>query len=213
MRGKAARQVEMLTAVTPDALVPQSHPIRRIKPMVDRALAQLPSTFDTARAPAQSLLADGAVLGTQRAPVLRMVGKRPAVQVVPGFEHHGPQLRPLGVCEEPKSIAGSGGVSRVPVGGGGRNRGVDFRGQRRRNEIRESTLEPTKSPEARLAKQGSGKEARRCFAGHVPLADRHGLVMDVMLTPAGGTSERDAPSPCLGGAGHRSDHGGRRPGL
>ena len=36
----------MLTAVTPDALVPQSHPIRRIKPMVDRALAQMSSTFD-----------------------------------------------------------------------------------------------------------------------------------------------------------------------
>ena len=39
MRGKAARQAMMLTAATPDALVPQDHPIRRIKPMVDRALA------------------------------------------------------------------------------------------------------------------------------------------------------------------------------
>ena len=36
----------MLTAVTPDALIPQGHPIRRIKPMVDRALAQMSSTFD-----------------------------------------------------------------------------------------------------------------------------------------------------------------------
>ena len=35
-----------LTAVTPDALVPQRHPIRRIKPMVDQALAQLSPTFD-----------------------------------------------------------------------------------------------------------------------------------------------------------------------
>ena len=35
----------MLTAVTPDALIPQGHPIRRIKPMVDRALAQLSPTF------------------------------------------------------------------------------------------------------------------------------------------------------------------------
>ena len=35
----------MLTAVTPDALVPQSHPIRRIKPMVDSALAALSPTF------------------------------------------------------------------------------------------------------------------------------------------------------------------------
>ena len=36
----------MLTAVTPDALVPQRHPIPRIKPMVDRALTQLSPTRD-----------------------------------------------------------------------------------------------------------------------------------------------------------------------
>ena len=46
MRGKGARQATMLTAITPDALVPQGHPIRRIKPMVDRALGQLSCTFD-----------------------------------------------------------------------------------------------------------------------------------------------------------------------
>ena len=46
MRGKAARQATMLTAVTPDALVPKGHPIRRIKPMVDRALAELSPTFN-----------------------------------------------------------------------------------------------------------------------------------------------------------------------
>ena len=45
MRGNAARQVEMLTAVTPDALIPQGHPIGRNKPMVDKALAQLSPTF------------------------------------------------------------------------------------------------------------------------------------------------------------------------
>ena len=39
-------QAMMPTAVTPDALVPQGHPIRRIKPMVDKALAQLSPTFD-----------------------------------------------------------------------------------------------------------------------------------------------------------------------
>ncbi len=35
-----------LTAVTPDALVPQHHPIRRIMPMVDQALTKLSPTFD-----------------------------------------------------------------------------------------------------------------------------------------------------------------------
>ena len=46
MREKAAPKAMMLTAVTPDALVPQHHSIPRFKPVVDRALARLSSTFD-----------------------------------------------------------------------------------------------------------------------------------------------------------------------
>ena len=45
MRGEAAAQATMLTAVTPDTLAPQGHPLRRIKAMVDSALAALSSTF------------------------------------------------------------------------------------------------------------------------------------------------------------------------
>ena len=36
----------MLTAVTPDALALQHHPIRGIKPMVDQALVKLSPAFD-----------------------------------------------------------------------------------------------------------------------------------------------------------------------
>ena len=36
----------MMAAVTRHALIPQRHPIRCIKPMVDRALAQLFPTFN-----------------------------------------------------------------------------------------------------------------------------------------------------------------------
>ena len=46
MRGKAVRQVTMLTTTTPDDLVPADHPIRRIKPIVERALRELAPTFD-----------------------------------------------------------------------------------------------------------------------------------------------------------------------
>ena len=46
MRGARARQATMLTAVTPDALVPPRHPIRQIKPMVEAALAKLSPTFN-----------------------------------------------------------------------------------------------------------------------------------------------------------------------
>ena len=41
MRGSAVRQLSMLSAVTPDELVPLAHPIRRVRPMIDLALDSL----------------------------------------------------------------------------------------------------------------------------------------------------------------------------
>ena len=46
MRGDDDRQAEMLLALTPDQLVPTDHPIRRIKPIVQRVLARLSPRFD-----------------------------------------------------------------------------------------------------------------------------------------------------------------------
>jgi transposase len=46
MRGKQDNQALMLVALTPDQLVPQDHPIRQIKPIVDRALGELSPIFD-----------------------------------------------------------------------------------------------------------------------------------------------------------------------
>jgi transposase len=45
MRGKADSQVEMLSLITADQLVPPDHPIRQIKPIVDKALRELSPTF------------------------------------------------------------------------------------------------------------------------------------------------------------------------
>ncbi|MBM4415958.1 MAG: IS5 family transposase [Chloroflexi bacterium] len=45
MRGDAERQTDMLLALTPDELVPGNHPIRRIKPIVERVLARLSPRF------------------------------------------------------------------------------------------------------------------------------------------------------------------------
>ena len=81
-------------------------------------------------------------------------------------------------------------------GGGGRNREVDFRGERRRNETHRSTTDP----EARLARKGRGKEARLCFGAHVLMDNREGLVVDVRLTPADGAWERDAAVEMLASA-------------
>ena len=75
-----------------------------------------------------------------------------------------------------------------PPSEGGRNPEVDFRGERRSNDTHQSTTDP----EAKLARKGKGKDAKLCFGAHVLMDNREGLVEDVRLTPAAGTSEREA---------------------
>lgn len=76
-----------------------------------------------------------------------------------------------------------------PAGsGGGRNREVDFRGQRRRNETHVSRTDP----EAKLARKGSAQEARLCYAGHLLVENRNGFIVDALLSEATGTAEREA---------------------
>ena len=45
MRGRSDQQIESLVALSPEDLVPQEHPIRRIKPLADRVLQELSPTF------------------------------------------------------------------------------------------------------------------------------------------------------------------------
>jgi len=75
-----------------------------------------------------------------------------------------------------------------PPAGGGRNPDVDFHGERRGNASHRSTTDP----EARLARKGSGKEARLCYAGHSLIENRNGLITQCELTQASGTAEREA---------------------
>jgi transposase len=70
----------------------------------------------------------------------------------------------------------------------GKDVAADFRGERRTNDTHASTTDP----QARLARKGSGREARLCFAGHVLMDNRTGLCADVCVTPATGTAEREA---------------------
>ena len=65
---------------------------------------------------------------------------------------------------------------------------MDFRGERRVNETHESRTDTG----ARLARKGVGKEARLCYEGHMLMDNWQGLVDDVKITEATGTSERDA---------------------
>ena len=50
MRGKAFRQISMLTSTTPEDLIPADHPIHRINAIVEPILAELSPTFDAMHA-------------------------------------------------------------------------------------------------------------------------------------------------------------------
>jgi transposase len=65
---------------------------------------------------------------------------------------------------------------------------VNFHGERR------STAPPASSTDcaALLARTGHGKEAKLALAGHVLMENRHGLCVDILVTRATGTAEREA---------------------
>ena len=69
-----------------------------------------------------------------------------------------------------------------------RNRWVDFKGQSRSNDTHESKTDS----DARMMTKGSGQTAKLSYNGHVTMENRNGLVVDVRLNQATGTSERDA---------------------
>ena len=46
MRGERERQANIMLAVTPETFVPDDHPLRRIKPLVDECLARLWPRFE-----------------------------------------------------------------------------------------------------------------------------------------------------------------------
>jgi hypothetical protein len=61
-----------------------------------------------------------------------------------------------------------------------------------KHEISDTLHQSTTDPEARLARKGPGKEARLCYAGHVQMDNRHGLVVNTRLTQASGIAEPTA---------------------
>jgi transposase len=71
---------------------------------------------------------------------------------------------------------------------------VNFRGDARKNDTHRSTTDP----DARLFKKTSGSEAKLAYLGHLLMENRHGLIVDALVTAATGTAERDAALTMLG---------------
>jgi transposase len=100
----------------------------------------------------------------------------------------------------PKPRDGDDGPSAPPDDPG--NPSVNFRGEKRSNATHASTTDP----ESRLARKGKGKEAHLSFAAHALMENRHGLLVDFVVTTATGTAERDAAPRMLDQARERGFH-------
>lgn len=243
MRGDTARQANILLALTPNQVVPADHPIRQIKPIVERALARLSPRFDAMYAaggrpsiPPEHLLKglvlmalfsvrserqfceqlgynllfkwfldlniddapfDHSTFSRNRERLLEHdvaraffeeVRREAERQALLSREHFSVDGTMLKAWASQKSYRPRDEDEPPTARGGGRNVDVDFRGQRRRRETHASRTDP----EALLYRKGKGQPAELAFLGHVLMENRHGLVVDVDLTQATGTGERES---------------------
>jgi transposase len=76
----------------------------------------------------------------------------------------------------------------LPPSDPGSNPTVNYRKEKRKNDTHESITDPA----ARLFKKSRGSEAKLAYLGHLLTENRNGLVVDVRVTQANGTAERDA---------------------
>ena len=77
----------------------------------------------------------------------------------------------------------------------GNNPSVNWHKQKRRNDTHQSLTDPW----ARLFKKTRGAEAKLAYLGHVLTENRNGIVVDVRVTQATGTAEREAALDMLSG--------------
>ena len=84
-------------------------------------------------------------------------------------------------------------VLKPPPSDPGSNPTINYRKEKRSNATHESLTDRL----ARLFKKSRGSEAKLGYLGHVVTDNRHGLVMDVCVTLATGTAERDAAAAML----------------
>jgi hypothetical protein len=73
-------------------------------------------------------------------------------------------------------------------------------GQERCNDTHESTTDA----DARLFKKSQGDKSRLCHMGHILMENRNGLIVDVEITHANGTAEREAALAMLKRRGNRT---------
>ena len=241
MRGDDVQQGGMFSYVSLEARVPDNHPLRGIKQLLDEALAAMSRDFDRVYAaegrpsiPPERLVRASTlqILYSIRSERLlceqldynllfrwfvglsidepiwdhssftknrdrlieakvarkllrRIVRKARAAQLLSN-EHFSVDGTLIESWAAVKSMRRRDGKDEPP--GPGRNPTVNWHGEQRTNETHVSP----KDPEAKLFRKSKGQAAKLSYMGHVLMEHRHGLIVDVEVTQANGTAEREA---------------------
>jgi len=227
----------MLALVSIDSMVPERHPLRQVKPVVDDILRGLSPTFDAMYAeggrpsiPPERLLKSMLLMAFFSVRSERLLAEAVGYNMLfrwfldmdltePAFdastfaknrdrllEHDVARLffdavvahaRGKGwLSSEHFSVDGtlieawaSMKSFRPKDDDKGDNNGFgDFKGTKRSNDTHESKTDP----EAKLFRKGKGHEAKLAYMEHALMENRNGLVVDVEVTQATGTAEREA---------------------
>lgn len=249
MRGEANPQPSMFSYVDLESRIPQSHPIRKIRCIVDTALAEIEPFFDEMYArqgrpsipPEQLLRAlllqilftvrserqlmeridydllfrwfvglgiddpvwNHSTFSKNRDRLLRSqvdelffeaIKQQASAHKLVSRDHFTVDGTLLDACAgiksfKPKASREDGDDD----GKGDNNQGIDFHGQKLKNDTHESSTDP----DARLFRKGNNREAKLRHMGHLLTENRHGLIIEAMVTEAGTRQEWQAGAEML----------------
>jgi transposase len=253
MRGADVEQNGLFSYVSIEDRVPAQHPLRRVRILLDEALASMSRDFDRVYAQggresvAPERLVRALVLqvlysirserllceqldynllfrwfvglsiddriwdhstftknrdrliqaGVARK-LLRRVGRRARREGLLSSEHFSVDGTLIEAWSAVKSMRRRDGQDDPPPPG--RNPHVDFHGERRSNDTHAAPHEP----QAKLFRKGKSHPAKLYYMGHVLMEHRSGLPVDVQISEASGTAEREAAITMLKRQGRRS---------
>ncbi len=234
MRGAFVDQGRLFSYISPEARVPKSHPLRKIRELVRDVLRELSRSLEKLYAsegrpsvPPEQLLSALLLqvfygIRSERQLMEQLdynllyrwfVGLSPDDPVWDPTSftknrdrlHDGdvfakfmtkllnhPQVKPL-LSDEHFSVDGTlieawASQKSFRPKDGSDDDGVNFHGQKRKNDTHASTSDP----DSRLYRKAAGREAKLSYMGHATMENRHGLAVAGMVTLANGTAERRA---------------------
>ncbi len=210
MRGDAIEPDAMFSYVSPAQRVPQDHPLRAVRMMVDEVLRELSPEFQklyshTGRPsiPPERLLRALLLQVLYSIRSERMLMEQLDYNLLfrwfVGLSMDDPIWDPTVFTKNRDrllrgeiaqlffdQVQRKDGTGQEPPDDPG-NPTLNFHGEKRRNDTHQSTTDP----DARLYTKGSGQEAKLYFMGHVVMENRNGLAVGARLTRATGTAERE----------------------